>query len=303
MRLYEGSVSEFNRDVLQNRAADAISASYERYYRRRVNPSEYRSWQQSLNFLKNSFEYSGLTDNRIIIEFELPYPPRRIDVLMFGRDHRKSESVVLVELKQWSNENVSDCSSEGNVIVDYGPFKREQAHPSLQVQGYHYDLKDFMTIFSDSPEVSLDSCAYCHNYSRTGENPVLFFPKFKKETDEFPVFAKEDVEALGVYLRQRLSQGDGLDVFGRFVMSPIRPSKRLLEHTSEMINKQQIFNLIDDQIAAYNSIMHRAKALAKSVTKSIVIVKGGPGTGKSVIALEVMGELMRQEKSVFHATG
>ena len=86
-------------------------------------------------------------------------------------------------------------------------------------------------------------------------------------------------------------------------MSPIRPSKRLLEHTSEMINKQQIFNLIDDQIAAYNSIMSKAKSLVKSAAKSVVIVKGGPGTGKSVIALEVMGELMRQGRTVFHATG
>ena len=70
-----------------------------------------------------------------------------------------------------------------------------------------------------------------------------------------------------------------------------------------MINKQQIFNLIDDQIAAYNSIMHKAKKLSQTDTKSIVIVKGGPGTGKSVIALEVMGELMRKGKTVFHATG
>jgi uncharacterized protein len=53
----------------------------------------------------------------------------------------------------------------------------------------------------------------------------------------------------------------------------------LLEHTSEMINKQQIFNLIDDQIAAYNSIMHKAKQLAQTSRKSIVIFKGGPGNG------------------------
>ena len=70
-----------------------------------------------------------------------------------------------------------------------------------------------------------------------------------------------------------------------------------------MINKQQIFNLIDDQIAAYNAIMHKAKTLAQSKRKSMVIVKGGPGTGKSVIALEVMGELMRRGKTVYHATG
>jgi hypothetical protein len=303
MRLYEGTVAEFNTAVLQNQLADQIASSYERYYKRRVSPSEHRSWQQSLNFLRNSFEYTGLIDNRLIIEYELPYSSRRIDALIFGRDEHKTDSVVLIELKQWSNENVEDCPSDGNIIVDYGRFKKEQAHPSLQVQGYHYDLKDFLVIFSDGPRIDLNSCAYCHNYSRLEPNPVIFLPKFRKELREFPVFAKEDIQALGCYLKERLSQNNGLEVFGRFVTSPIRPSKRLLEHTSEMINKQQIFNLIDDQIAAYNAIMHKAKMLAKSQRKSVVIVKGGPGTGKSVIALEVMGELMRQNKTVFHATG
>lgn len=90
MRLYEGTIAEFNKGVLENAIADQIGTSYERYYKRRVNSSEFRAWQQSLNFLKNSFEYSSLSDNRIIIEYELPYSTRRIDVLLFGRDHKKN---------------------------------------------------------------------------------------------------------------------------------------------------------------------------------------------------------------------
>ncbi len=303
MRLYEGTIGDFNRSVIQNQIADQIDSSYKQYYKRRAAPSEYRAWQQSLNFLRNSFEFTGLTDNKVVIEYELPYSTRRIDALIFGRDSNDTDSVVLVELKQWSNENVTDCASDGNVVVDYGRLRKEQAHPSLQVQGYHFDLKDFLTLFRETPATKLASCAYCHNYSRLGPNPVIFFPKFAKDLEQFPVFAKEDVEALGYFLGERLSKGNGFEVFGRFVTSPIRASKLLLEHTSEMINKQQIFNLIDDQIAAYNAIMHKAKSLAQTKRKSMVIVKGGPGTGKSVIALEVMGELMRKGKTVDHATG
>jgi DUF2075 family protein len=268
-----------------------------------VGQSEFRAWQQSLLFVKNALEYSQLLDNFLIIEYELPYSTRRIDLLIFGRDQHKIDSVVLIELKQWSNENVEDCPTEGNIFVDYGRFKKEQAHPSLQVQGYHFDLTDFLTIFGEQPKINLNSCSYCHNYSREAPNPVLFLHKFKRDIEAFPVFAKEDVRTLGTYLGERLSQGSGLEVFGRFVRSPIRPSKMLLQHTSQMINEQQMFNLIDDQMSAYNSIMHKAKHLSKIDGKSAVIVKGGPGTGKSVIALEVMGELMRQGKTVFHATG
>jgi uncharacterized protein len=111
MRLYEGTISEFNAAIIKNELADRISINFEQCFHRRVSPAEYRSWQQSLNYLKNSFEYTGLQDNKIIIEYQLPYSTRRIDVLLFGRNHRQNESVVLMELKQWSNENVEDCPS------------------------------------------------------------------------------------------------------------------------------------------------------------------------------------------------
>jgi hypothetical protein len=303
MRLYEGTVAEFSADVIQNVLADKLAEKYRSYYNRSVGESEFRSWQQSLNFLKNSLEVSTLSNNKIVVEYELPYSSRRIDVLLFGRDLEDRDSIVLIELKQWSNENVSDSSADGNINVDYGRFVKEVAHPSLQVEGYHFDLKDFLKIFEEKNSPELSSCSYCHNYARLQEPRVLFAPKFNSALERFPVFAKEDVAALGNYLRERLAKDSGFDVFGRFATSTIRPSKKLLEHTGDMINKQQIFTLIDDQIAAYNAILHRAKSLAKSKNNSVVIVKGGPGTGKSVIALEVMGELLRQKKSVVHATG
>jgi uncharacterized protein len=128
MRLYEGIISEFNNAIVRNELADQISSNYEKYFHRGVNPAEYRSWQQSLNYLKNSFEYTGLLNNKIIIEYQLPYSTRRIDVLLFGRNDHQNESVVLMELKQWSNENVEDCPAEGNIIVDYGRFRKEQVH-------------------------------------------------------------------------------------------------------------------------------------------------------------------------------
>jgi len=303
MRLYEGTIADFNTAVVNNLLADKLAENYRNYYRRSAGESEFRAWQHSSQYLKNSFEASTLTDNKLVLEYELPYSSRRIDALLFGSDSAKKSSVVLLELKQWSNKNVSDAVAEGNINVDYGRFLKEVAHPSLQVEGYHFDLKDFLKIFEDENSPRLSSAAYCHNYARLKEPRILFSTKFEPLLEQFPIFAKEDTVALGNYLRDRLANGSGLEVFGRFITSPVRPSKKLLEHTSEMVNRQQVFTLIDDQIAAYNSIMHRVKALAKTKKKSIIIVKGGPGTGKSVIALEVMGNLLRQKKSVVHATG
>jgi uncharacterized protein len=302
MILYSGTIEQFNQDVIQNCIADRAAEKYQAHYNRKPGDSEYRSWTYSLAILNNSFRYASLKNNHVLLEYELPYSSQRIDVLLFGENQQGQENVVLIELKQWSNNNVFDADSEGNVIVNYGKFKKEEPHPSLKVQGYHFYLKDFIKLFSEKNAPQLNSSAYVHNYSREKE-AALFSNKFQAALEEFPLFTKEDSLELAKYLKDRLGNGKGQILYERFARSKIGPSKKLLKHTSEMINEQQIFNLIDDQIAAYNAIMHRAKRLSKTKQKSIVLIKGGPGTGKSVIALEVMGELLRQEKRVVHATG
>lgn len=302
MILYENTIEHFSEDVMQNRIADRAAEKYQAYYRRKPANSEYRSWAISLAILKNSFHYGGLKDNHIIVEYELPFASRRIDVLLFGRNQEDKENIVLLELKQWSNDNVKDAESDGNVKVKYRGSWIEQPHPALQVQGYYFGLKDFIKVFEEKDAPNLSASTYAHNYSRQ-KDALLLSSKFSELTKSFPIFSKEDAIELGRYLKERLQGGKGQMVYERFARSPIGPSKKLLDHTSDMINKQQIFNLIDDQIVAYNSIKHKAKQLTKTKQKSIVIVKGGPGTGKSVIALEVMGELLRQGKRVMHATG
>lgn len=303
MILYKGTIERFQDDVMQNSIADRAAENYTTYYKRRPGKSEYRSWAYSLAILNNSFQYANLKDNHIVVEYELPYSSLRIDVLVFGKDTSGEENVVMLELKQWSNENVYPSESEGNVVVNYGSFNKVQAHPSLQVQGYYFHLKDFIKLFHEADAPRLSASVYAHNYSRNDNNAVLLSSEFEKVVKEFPLFAKEDSIELARYLQDRLRGGGGQLLFERFARSPIGPSRRLLDHTSEMINKQQIFNLVDDQIAAYNAILSRAKKLNKQSAKSTIIIKGGPGTGKSVIALEIMGELMRQGHTVFHATG
>src|SRR3989344_2974985 len=150
MILYENTIEGFTDDVMQNCIADRAAEKYRAHDSRNPGNSEYRSWAISLAILNNSFHYASLKDNHILVEYELPYSSQRIDVLLFGKDAKANENVVILELKQWSNDKVFDSESDGNVIVDYGNFRKEQAHPSLQVQGYYFHLKDFLKIFSET---------------------------------------------------------------------------------------------------------------------------------------------------------
>ena len=237
MILYEGTIEQFNDDVMRNCISDRTTEKYRAYYKKSPADSEYRSWAISLAILNNSFHYAGLKDNRIIVEYELPFSSRRIDVLLFGLGAEGQENVVMMELKQWSNQNVQDSETDGNIIVDYGQFKKEQPHPALQVQGYYFGLKDFLEIFQENNSPELSASVYLHNYSKE-KNAVLFSPEFSKIIKTFPLFAKEDAVELGRYLKERLQGGQGQIVYERFARSPIGPSKKLLDHTSEMINKR-----------------------------------------------------------------
>src|SRR3989338_45576 len=111
MRLYEGTVQEFKNDVLANRIADILKTNYiAQTGKKSINPSEYHSWENSLRVLKDSLDISELSGNKIIVEYRLPYNERRIDVLLFGKGKDGTDKIVLIELKQWSNDNVSKSS-------------------------------------------------------------------------------------------------------------------------------------------------------------------------------------------------
>ena len=176
MILYDADIKHFNEDVMQNRIADRAAEKFQAYYKRQPGKSEYRSWAISLAILNNSFIYADLKDNHIVVEYELPFASQRIDVLLFGHDSGGKENIVIMELKQWSNDNVKDAVSEGNIIVNYGRFDKEQPHPALQVQGYYFGLKDFIKIFDETNAPELSATVYAHNYSKN-KDAVLLTPK------------------------------------------------------------------------------------------------------------------------------
>jgi len=299
--LYSGYLDSFRNDVMNNRIADMLNEKFYELYGRKISRSEYGSWQNSLRVLKDVFEYDGLKQlrtNMVVLEYRIPVTDKRIDALVFSGGDGKG-AIMLIELKQWSNDSVNKCDDEGNVRVLINGGWHEVEHPSYQVEGYYYNLKDNLKVLQDEPGITIYPAVYCHNYSRGG---VLYDSEFSSVIQSYPVFSKEDNAELGEYIRNKLIGGDGREIYNRFLSSPIKPSKKLVAYMGKMINNQQVFNLIDEQIAARNAIISRAK-MAANGRKTVIIISGGPGTGKTVIALETMVELLNMGKNVFYATG
>ncbi len=299
MFLYKNSSKNFIDDVNNNSISTQLFTNFLNYYRRKPSSGEVTAWINSLQFVKNELSANNLLDVWIMIEYELPYSSGRIDCIFFGSGVDNSKNVIVMELKQWSNVNLIYTGDDinGNVLTYVGGAEREEPHPSEQISGYYYYLKDFMDIFSNG--INLYGCAYCHNYS----SDSLLDNYFDDLLLKFPLFTKNDFTKLGTYLKDRLANGNSLDVFSRFTHSNIKPSKKLVEYTSKILENQKIFTLLDDQITANNTVISNAKKASKLKNKAVIIVSGGPGTGKSVIALNAMAELLSQGLKVYHATG
>ncbi|MBJ6146292.1 DUF2075 domain-containing protein [Hymenobacter sp. BT559] len=288
MLIYQASTDEFLQAIEQQQLKGLLLSAFETAFGHAPDPGEVRSWQNSLPQVGQLLASAGLRDSYIALEYEVPYSQNRIDCLLFGRDAAGVDCVLLLELKQWTQ--VQATEDEGNFVETYtGGLQQRVAHPSQQVKGYHNYLKGFVDEFEQAPPLLLFSCAYCHNYHRTAE-AGLFAPVYQRLLQDFPLYTADDLPALASRLRDLLAAGQGLEVFNRFMNSPTRPSKKLLENSARVIQQKPVFSLLGEQLVAKNLIWSKVRKSLDYQRKAVVIVHGGPGTGKSVIALNVLAE-------------
>ncbi len=301
MLIFKGSTSEFCNDIKYNTISDIMLQNFRGHFGKSPSRQEISSWQNSLIRMRDVIEIAGLTDNMVVLEYEVPYNQSRLDCLLFGKDISSTATVVLIELKQWSY--VDALEDEGNYKVETftgGDFK-VVSHPSQQVKGYSSYLYDFVDEFENQPPLSLFSCSYCHNYTRQ-EGVGLFDPIYNKILNDYPVYCKEDTTVIAEKIKELLIKGDGLEIFNRFMQSRIRPSKKLLDNVKGIIKEDVRYSLINEQLVAKNIIWSKVrKTSSRQIQKSVVIVNGGPGTGKSVIALNLLAELAEKGKNVMYA--
>ncbi|MDO8642167.1 MAG: DUF2075 domain-containing protein [Candidatus Woesearchaeota archaeon] len=294
--LYDAPQQEFFKDVVLNKFTDKMENEFLRLYGRKPGDSERRSWRESGKEIKNILELSELQDIYLSFEYQVPYTQKRIDCLLFGKNEEGRGMIIHIEMKQW--ESVEALSAEGNFVETYtGGDKRKVAHPSQQVQGYHNYLIGFVEIFEES-DTCLVGCVYCPNYNFEGMEG-LFDPRYKELIAKFPIYTKSDIEILAARLKFLLSKKDGFDIFNKFMESPKRPSRKLLDNASNVIKNESDFNLLDDQIYARNLIIDKVKKAEHNQENSAIIVKGAPGTGKTVIALHILAEFAANKEKKY----
>ncbi|GAB2909875.1 DNA/RNA helicase domain-containing protein [Nonomuraea fastidiosa] len=281
----------------EQRLSQAIAEHLGRTARISPSAAERRSWDRSLPMLARDLVDAGLGDVEMLVEFQLPLTSKRADAVLAGVDRLTGhDAYVVVELKQWSRAELYE--HDPDLVLVEGVPHAPRLHPAVQVRTYRDYLADFIEVLDDRSDV-VDGVAYLHNAADPDIRDLYSTARGK----HVHLFGRTRRAAFLDYLRNRFAPRPGFDAAERLLASAIRPSKQLLALAAREIKEREQFVLLDEQRLAYEIVLHSVDRARKDGTKEVVIVTGGPGSGKSVIALSLLGELSRRGRAVLHATG
>lgn len=291
MIIYQNSVTGFQSDVDNNQIADKIEQEFIEKIGHTVSPSEKSSWNNSLYRMGTIVRLSKLPDTCwILIEYNIPSTSKRIDFLICGHDQHNQKNFIIVELKQWEKATTTDMPYLVNTFI-HGNY-HDVAHPSYQAYSYKHFLCDMSTAVYEK-NIHPYSCAYLHNY-KAGKKEPLLDKKYAEFYLDTPIFSKDDAPKLEKFFHEYVGRGNGDTIVQDFVSSKIKPSKKFIEYVSDLFQHNPAYILLDEQVIAYANIMKYACASDKRTT---IIVNGGPGTGKSVVAMNVFVDLLKSGKN------
>ena len=289
MIIYENSLSQFADDVSLNRISDILYSSLRDNNLSGGSESEINSWNNSLHFMKDVLDTPKIPrDCQVAIEYNIPQTSKRVDFMILGRDHELAEHIVIVELKQWAKVSKVDDVFKHSVISDLRGGE-PVAHPSYQA----YTYKKLLLNYGASEELessSLNPCAYLHNMSESYRT-VLEDDLYSDWTEEAPVFLKSDVLKLRDFISQYVCLKSADDkMLYKIDYGKIKPTKSLQDSIDSMLCGNEEFQMVDEQAVAYDFIMRAIKNAQNDHKKHVLIIQGGPGTGKSVLAVNVLAD-------------
>lgn len=289
MIVYSSQKLQFIEDVRFNRIADKILLEFRRRLSRSVATKEVESWRNSLLHMSNLLLDPEIPETAgVAIEYHIPLTSKRIDFILTGKNQHKVETAVIVELKQWSQAAIS--TKDGIISTPLGGGWRETSHPSYQAWTYAALIQDYNeTVRNES--IQLVPCAYLHNLI---DGEAINDSGYQSHIDRAPVFISRDAERLAHFLRQHVRYGDSGDVLYRIENGRIRPSRSLADAVLSMLQGNDAFVMIDDQKLAFETALQLAHK-AQGSRKQVLIVEGGPGTGKSVLAINLLAKLTDRE--------
>jgi SOS-response transcriptional repressor LexA len=293
MIIYKNTVGGFKDDVDSNHIVEKIRQEMLDNYGRRVAPNEERSWHESLGYMERVVRRSDVAnDCGVLVEYMIPSTSNRVDFIIAGHDEDNNDNFIIVELKQWQKANSTEKDGVVRTFINGG--ERDVTHPSYQAFSYKAFLKDYNEDI-ESGCVSPYSCAVLHNYVEQRPEP-LRSKIYDEIINDTPIYFKDDQEKLEKFINKYVGKGKGLDILYKIESGKIKPTKKLIDYVSGLFKGNKEFVLLDEQKIAFETAVSIIKNNVDE--KSVLIIKGGPGTGKSVISMNLLGEFLNNDLNV-----
>lgn len=292
MIVYQASKSQFLQHALREDIEDIVSRQFRSVMGHGVAAAEFQAWKHSLLEMAKVLQDEEIPpDAGVAIEYRLPQSSKRIDFVITGEDAVARTKVVIVELKQWSESRRSEKDAIVWARRGGRAGETEGPHPSYQAWSYAAYLEDFSGAVQEAA-MALQPCAYLHNHPRDGE---IDHPHYHEHMARAPLFLARERAKLQAFIRAHVRHGDRRGALYTIEHGHIRPSKMLADAVAGLLQGKPEFVLIDDQKVVHETILQiDAKAEKR---KQVVIVQGGPGTGKSVVAINLLGALILRKRN------
>ncbi|WP_270757503.1 DUF2075 domain-containing protein [Longicatena caecimuris] len=235
-------------------------------------------------------------DSHVAIEYRIPNSNKRVDFIISGENEQARESAVIIELKQWQQLEKVD-TKEAIVKTKLQGKLVETTHPSYQAWSYVSMMEDYNEDVRRY-KIRLQPCAYLHNY-RLQQDDDLINSCYEHYIEKAPIFTRGDTDRLAAFIAKYIKKGNP-DVLYHIDQGRIVPSKSLQDSLTAMLKGNQEFTMIDDQKIVYERAIEIVKK--KADKKQVYIIHGGPGTGKTVLAINMLVAILNLSKNVMYVT-
>lgn len=294
MLVYDGTKTDFLKSVENDTIAVEIEENIYNKMHKATARNEFRSWENSLEYMYKVLNDKAIpSDSGIAIEYNIPQTSKRVDFLISGFDKNKNGNVVIIELKQW--DKIDAVEGKDALVETYtGNAIRQVVHPSYQAWSYAMLINDYnQTVQNDN--IILSPCSYLHNYRRQ-ENDPLDREQYDTYLEEAPAFTRGEVEKLRAFIKKSIATGDKKELLYSIEHGKIKPSKSLQDSLASMLKGNKEFVMLDEQKVVFEEILSVSRKSQCDGKKRVVVVQGGPGTGKTVVAINLLSDLTGEKQ-------
>ena len=249
---------------------------------------EFESWHNSMKFMRDIVDDRDIDDEvQIAIEYNIPQTSKRVDFIIIGSNEMGKDNIVIVELKQWTKAEVVDDDMHFSVRTYVANDNRIVCHPSYQAYSYSRFISNYSQVVHNK-NIHLAPCAYLHNYL-SRYKPALAADIYKEWYTMAPFFVMDEVQPfidfVKKYVTKKSSNGDLLYLIDH---GRIKPTKSLQDAMATMVRNEPMFDLLDEQAVCFDMCVRTMLQCQKDRKKRTIIIQGGPGTGKSVLAVNLL---------------